>query len=144
MLNRPLQFVCGPAPGFQPTVLHQAPHDLNAIELRAVGLQELELEALPLQQLKCWLDGCSAVDAGVVEHDHQWLADLQGQVIDESQEQLGGAAAPVVGDSTVPLLSSAAMTLRRLPRGASMRCCSPRSVQALRLGCTCAKPASSR
>lgn len=45
---------------------------------------------------------------------------------------------------TFPLHSSAATTLRRLPRVASMQCCWPIGVHALRLGWICANPASSR
>lgn len=45
---------------------------------------------------------------------------------------------------TFPLDSRAATTLRRLPRVASMQCCSPIGVHALRFGWICANPASSR
>ena len=46
--------------------------------------------------------------------------------------------------STLPLDSKAASTFKRLPRLASIRWHLPRCVQALRLGCTTEKPASSR
>lgn len=97
MLDGPLQFFFGPAFDRQPAVLHQAPHDLDAVELRAVGRQELEPDALLLEQRERILDRMSTVDGGVVEHDHQGFADFPGQVGHEPQEEFGRAGAPVVG-----------------------------------------------
>lgn len=80
MLDGPLQFLFTPALDCQQAVLHQAPHDLDAIELRAVGRQELEPDALLLEQRERILDRTGTVDGGIVEHDHQWLGDLPGKV----------------------------------------------------------------
>ena len=97
MLDRPLQFCFGPALGRQPAVLHQAPHDFDAVELRAVGRQDRELAALLVQHPECRPNGRRAVNLGIVEHDDQRLADLLGQIVHESQKELGRTAAPVVG-----------------------------------------------
>jgi len=84
MLDCLHQFLFGPALGLQPSVLHKAPHRLDVVELRAEGREELELDALLLQQLECRPDGRCVVDLGVVEHDDQRLADLLGQVGQEA------------------------------------------------------------
>ena len=96
MLDRPIQFLLGPTLDRQPALLHQEPHRRDAAELRAVGWQKHERNSALLQQCERRSNGCCAVDAGIVEHDHQRLSDLLRQVGHEAQEELGGAGAPVL------------------------------------------------
>ena len=128
----------------QLTVLHQEPHHLDAVEFRAVRWQEFQRYPQLLQQFGRWLDRASSMDQRVAEHDHHRLADLPRQLGHKAQEDLDGAATPAAGMHPWPLLNNAAITFRRWLRGASMQCCSPQDVHALRLGWTCAKPASSK
>lgn len=62
MVNCPLQIFLGPALDLHPAVLHQPSHRPGAVEFRAVGRGELELDANLLQQSECWSDGFGAVD----------------------------------------------------------------------------------
>ncbi len=97
MINRLLQLLFAPALDRRPAVLHQPPHRLDAVEFRAVGRQEFELDAFLLQECKRGPDGSSVMDGGVVEHDYKRFVDLASQMLHRAQKGLGGAGLPVVG-----------------------------------------------
>lgn len=83
------------------------------------------------------------MNAGLVENDRHGLAHMLAQQCQEGREEFGGEGASDFGAEQATAAEQRCHDVQRLPRGASMHCCWPRSVQALRLGGTCAKPASS-
>ena len=97
MINRPLQLFLGPALDLQPAVLHQPPHRLDAVELRAVGRQELEPDGFLLQECERGPSSSIIMDGGIVEHDHKRFVDSAAQILHKAQKGLGGAGLPVVG-----------------------------------------------
>lgn len=96
-VNRPLQLFLGAALDLQPAVFHQPPHRLDAVELRAIGREKLELDAFLLQDCERRPDDRRVMDGGVVEHDHKRFFDLAAQILHKAQEGLGGAGLPVIG-----------------------------------------------
>jgi hypothetical protein len=68
MVNRSFQLLLGPALDFKPAELHQPPHRLDAVDLRAVRREKLELDTLLLQKRECGPDGRRGLNflAGVV------------------------------------------------------------------------------
>ncbi len=97
VINRLLQPLLAPALDRQPAVLHQPPHRLDTVELRAIGRQELELDVFLPQECERGPDGSSVMDGDVVEYDHKRFVDLAAQVLHKAQKGLGGAGLPVMG-----------------------------------------------
>ena len=81
----------------QPMALHQEPHHLDAVEIGAVGWQELQRHPLLLQQFECRLGLAGPVNRRVAEHDHHRLAGLLRQLRNKNQGDLCGAAASPAG-----------------------------------------------
>lgn len=91
-----LQLLFGSPLERHPAALHQPPQRLDVVELSAVGRQKLQRDALFLQQFERRLDRSRTVNRRVVDHDDQGLGGSLGQLPNKAQEDLCGAAAPVV------------------------------------------------
>ena len=82
----------------QPTMLHQAPHHLNAVKFGAVGWQDFQRYPQLLQLFDRWLDRASSMDQRVAKHDHHSLATLLNNgAVTFRQRSGNGQAGPQCG-----------------------------------------------
>ena len=80
-----------------PLVLDFAPEDLDAVELGAVGWQEVQGQALFFELLYQGRDRLGGVNRGVVQDDGQRLTHLFDQQAQETRKQLCGGVRPELG-----------------------------------------------
>ncbi len=87
----------GSALGGHPGVFDLVPQPLDAIEFGAVGGQEVQGDAKPLQPLERGLDALGSMERGVVQDDGQRLVHLRLEPGEKADEDLSGGALPVLG-----------------------------------------------
>ena len=73
------------------------PELFDAVEFEAVGRQEVQGQALFLEQVNVGTDAFCGVDRGVVEDDGQWLGYVLLEQSEEAHEEVRGRCLPELG-----------------------------------------------